>query len=71
MTVIVINIVYIVGEKNYGHGDGGKDDYEDAIQVREAYRVFDKERVGHITAAELRFDNNTELRFDNNKDNKQ
>ena len=25
------------------------------IEVREAYRVFDKERVGHITAAELRF----------------
>ena len=38
-------------DHDHGHGD---DDNEDDIQVREAYRVFDKERVGHITAAELR-----------------
>ena len=37
-----------------GDDDDGDYDNEDDIQVREAYRVFDKERVGHITASELR-----------------
>ena len=45
--------------RDYGQDGDGDDDFdddnnEDDIQVREAYRVFDKERVGHITAAELR-----------------
>ena len=36
-------------DENYDDNDANDD-----TQVREAYRVFDKERVGHITAAELR-----------------
>ena len=39
-------------DKNDDNNDDNNDD--DDTQVREAYRVFDKERVGHITAAELR-----------------
>ena len=45
-------------ENNYNDNDDANDDN---FQVREAYRVFDKERVGHITADELR--SNENLRF--------
>ena len=41
--------------------DDKDDANDDNFQVREAYRVFDKERVGHITADELR--SNENLRF--------
>ena len=45
-----------VNDANDDNDDGNCD-----FQVREAYRVFDKERVGHITADELR--SNENLRF--------
>ena len=53
-------------ENNYNDdanddNDNDNDDDNCDGQVREAYRVFDKERVGHITADELR--SNENLRF--------
>ena len=46
---------------SYKENNYNDDANDDNFQVREAYRVFDKERVGHITADELR--SNENLRF--------
>ena len=52
-------------DANDDNCDDNDDANADNFQVREAYRVFDKERVGHITADELR--SNENLRFQCNQ----
>ena len=59
--ILVSGFSYKENNFNDDANDDNDDANDDNFQVREAYRVFDKERVGHITADELR--SNENLRF--------